>query len=1291
MFTGNGVTRPRWFDLVRLLPVVVLFVVPLSMTLDRDLVEGASSTSTSANCPDGVGRGGDTASSGADTYGGEGCVVFEYDGQYTTFTYSGAVQSWTVPAGVASVVVHAIGAGGGGGRNGTSAYGGGGGYATGRLSVTPGQQFDVIVGGGGRRMCAADVPALADVTGRHNFSFGGGGAGNGLAMFNCSFAAGGGRSAVREAGAVDDLVTAGGGGGGGYVGAGGGGGGLSGGTGGGVGGGGGTQSAGGVTGGSEPGVAGIKYAGGWAGYSATDRNAASEGGGGGGGYYGGGAAGDNGGGGGGSSYLGALTSASTSAASGRNAAIGVPSNSSAPVVPANGVIGASITAAAGTWTYDGTSTFKWQFSETGSSYADIVGASGATYVPNEPGFVRLVETKSNVLGSATATSGAVAIPDSRLSALVPSVGALSPSFSSAQRAYTMSVGYRTRTLRLTPTASAGSATVRVAGTPVVSGAESSAIDLGVGDTAIVVRVEVGSAATETTITVTRAAATAPGAPTITSITPGDGQLTVAFDAPADDGGEAIDRFEYSVDGGPWVPIDRAATSYTVAGLTNGTDYAVRMRAVSVIGNGTVSAATTARPTKVEPSTTTSSTTTTLPVAGVDATTSTIVAPTSTTVTSAVDSPSTTERVRRPARALPAVTTTSVEPTSTTSTVSQTTVPQTTVLSPTTTTEAVADTTETIDTTVPPSEELALIDEVAFELVPEFGVGEPSAGARVRARAAGLAPNSVVRLEVHSDPVLLAEGTTDASGSVALAAALPGNLAPGAHMLSLSGTSPNGKALVSVAGLEIDAQGVISGVTAASGVLAELPNDAQVTRMAATGSAPYDASNDAAGAAALAGAAVVLLGIAGAGGSKSNTASDRTDEENGSGDEAPEGDQRDESAEGSLASAEAKILKADVAGRSAWGDRSRLWALPGWGVLQTVLAACVRRVERWSTLAVRILQDGVWCRSVFGVAGGVPWLVGVVLGVLAARSVDGLAVPPAFGFVVAIVVVSFVDALAGLFAWLGFTVVVVAGGGVGSWFDVRTLLGLGALFVALPLIAASIRPLLRQDAAERTLSVVRVFDYCVVPVFLSYAAASVYSALNGLSGLEVVVDSEATTMRWLCLCLAAGRMLAEEATLAWFPTRRAAVALSVERAQLPSVSYVNIVLLLGIYVLTAGPYMGMGPRTWLIMGLMCVVPVLKTQKERLPNARFIHRWLPRGILRSVVMLYAVAYYGRWILEVTGADAKQVVPLMLLPGIAVGVSDCFGRSGGAWPESRWKNIAGALLWMVSLSVVAGWLTP
>jgi adhesin/invasin len=95
-----------------------------------------------------------------------------------------------------------------------------------------------------------------------------------------------------------------------------------------------------------------------------------------------------------------------------------------------------------------------------------------------------------------------------------------------------------------------------------------------------------------TFTATGSAAT-PGAPTITTITPGDASLSVAFTAPASDGGATITNYEYSTNnGGSWTAVSPAsATSpVSIAGLTNGTTYQVRLRAVNSAGSGTQSSA-----------------------------------------------------------------------------------------------------------------------------------------------------------------------------------------------------------------------------------------------------------------------------------------------------------------------------------------------------------------------------------------------------------------------------------------------------------------------------------------------------------------------------------------------------------------------------------------------------------------------------------------------------------------------------------------------------------------------------
>ena len=209
-----------------------------------------------------------------------------------TFNFTGAMQTFTVPLGVASVVITAQGAeaGTGGANNGGSGLGG---LVTGRLTVTAGSTLNIFVGGQG---------------GAGTFGVGGTGGFNGGGVGGPLGGGGGGASDVRRGGVAlaDRIIVAGGGGGAGGAAiaiVGGGGGGTTGQTGNisasATGGGGGTQVAGGAGGtGLSNGAAGALGIGG-AGAGGAG------GGGGGGGYYGGGGGGAGlagGGGGGGSSF-----------------------------------------------------------------------------------------------------------------------------------------------------------------------------------------------------------------------------------------------------------------------------------------------------------------------------------------------------------------------------------------------------------------------------------------------------------------------------------------------------------------------------------------------------------------------------------------------------------------------------------------------------------------------------------------------------------------------------------------------------------------------------------------------------------------------------------------------------------------------------------------------------------------------------------------------------------------------------------------------------------------------------
>ena len=80
--------------------------------------------------------------------------------------------------------------------------------------------------------------------------------------------------------------------------------------------------------------------------------------------------------------------------------------------------------------------------------------------------------------------------------------------------------------------------------------------------------------------------TEPDAPESLSFTRGDGQVTLRWSPPGNDGGESITHYEYEMDGdGNWINTGSTDTRHTVMGLTNGQTYVFRVRAVNSLGNG----------------------------------------------------------------------------------------------------------------------------------------------------------------------------------------------------------------------------------------------------------------------------------------------------------------------------------------------------------------------------------------------------------------------------------------------------------------------------------------------------------------------------------------------------------------------------------------------------------------------------------------------------------------------------------------------------------------------------------
>ena len=85
------------------------------------------------------------------------------------------------------------------------------------------------------------------------------------------------------------------------------------------------------------------------------------------------------------------------------------------------------------------------------------------------------------------------------------------------------------------------------------------------------------------------------APRNLTAVPGDAQVKLNWDVPANNGGSAITDYEYQIGSDPWVGTGSTDTSVNVGGLNNGTQYSFKVRAVNMAGNGAESSSVSAEP------------------------------------------------------------------------------------------------------------------------------------------------------------------------------------------------------------------------------------------------------------------------------------------------------------------------------------------------------------------------------------------------------------------------------------------------------------------------------------------------------------------------------------------------------------------------------------------------------------------------------------------------------------------------------------------------------------------------
>jgi uncharacterized membrane protein YeaQ/YmgE (transglycosylase-associated protein family) len=171
-------------------------------------------------------------------------------------------------------------------------------------------------------------------------------------------------------------------------------------------------------------------------------------------------------------------------------------------------------------------------------------------------------------------------------------------------------------------------------------------------------------------------------------------------------------------------------------------------------------------------------------------------------------------------------------------------------------------------------------------------------------------------------------------------------------------------------------------------------------------------------------------------------------------------------------------------------------------------------------------------------------------------------------------------------------------------------------------------------------------------------------LPGLSGIELPVAAHADAIALSVLGALVARMLFETVTSNWYPMRVA----DVQAGALPSPGsrqrLAATALRTGVFLFVALAFIG-ARWQWVVGGLLFALPqVVSIYEDRFPRSEWLYRRLPRGIVKTVLMLIVGAFYATLVFRGTGNKADIIANgfvLLALPGLVMSALDLVGRDG------------------------------
>jgi hypothetical protein len=346
-----------------------------------------------------------------------------------------------------------------------------------------------------------------------------------------------------------------------------------------------------------------------------------------------------------------------------------------------------------------------------------------------------------------------------------------------------------------------------------------------------------------------------------------------------------------------------------------------------------------------------------------------------------------------------------------------------------------------------------------------------------------------------------------------------------------------------------------------------------------------------------------------------------------------------------------------------------------------------RVVRKSPMIARVFADGAYLRALLGWLWMAMPLLGVIVGVLAARNTNYDVVMPSLALMATLMVIGIFDSFAGFIAVAVFAVLANFHSAFNTTDSVRGILGIWVLAFAVSLAGSAMRPFRRL--ASGSLGVwQRATDFVLITLFGAWVAGAMFSALPALTGIRTVDADRIGVIRVVALLALAARYALENTARVLTPSRLT----KIENQQLPEVperqKLVSAMVRTCVFMFVAVVFIGNNWALWL-GGLLYLAPkLIGLIEERFPDFKAMHRYLPRGIFKIVLMLFVAKWWGGLVADnVPNPDEMVQYGFVLLgiPGLVLTVFGWFGRSSKAWPSTLASKLLGIALLIIALVTI------